>query len=146
MSASKWRPLNREGSLMAGLGDWSPYRMALLYQITSHSCNRTLSRAQVLASISSMSRLIRRPPRPRSCAIPPCRTIDYGLSEERIGRYIAHRRSEYYLASKCGCVVGADPAPRGQRNRHVYTRDKIRAGVEQSLLCRRRSTMRLSVA
>src|SRR5207249_8280900 len=34
-------------------------------------------------------------------------SIDYGLSEERIGRYIANRRSEYYLASKCGCVVGA---------------------------------------
>ena len=60
-------------------------------------------------------------------------SIDYGLREERIGRYVAHRRSEYYLASKCGCVVGADPAPRDQRNRHVYTRDNIRAGVEQSL-------------
>jgi aryl-alcohol dehydrogenase-like predicted oxidoreductase len=32
-------------------------------------------------------------------------SIDYGLSEERIGRYISHRRSEYYLASKCGCLV-----------------------------------------
>jgi aryl-alcohol dehydrogenase-like predicted oxidoreductase len=60
-------------------------------------------------------------------------SIDYGLSEERIGRYIARRRSEYYLASKCGCVVGANPAPRGQRNPHVYTRDNILAGVEQSL-------------
>jgi aryl-alcohol dehydrogenase-like predicted oxidoreductase len=60
-------------------------------------------------------------------------SIDCGLSEERIGRYIAHRRSEYYLASKCGCMVGADPAPRGQRNSHVYTRDNILAGVEQSL-------------
>src|ERR1043166_7490104 len=45
-------------------------------------------------------------------------SIDYGLSEERIGRYIARRRSEYYLASKCGCVVGATLAPRGQRNPH----------------------------
>jgi aryl-alcohol dehydrogenase-like predicted oxidoreductase len=60
-------------------------------------------------------------------------SIDYGLSEERIGRYISRRRSEYYLASKCGCMVGADPAPRGQRNPHVYTHDNIRAGVEQSL-------------
>jgi aryl-alcohol dehydrogenase-like predicted oxidoreductase len=60
-------------------------------------------------------------------------SIDYGLSEERIGRYIAHRRSEYYLASKCGCAVGADLAPRGQRNRHVYSRDNITAGIEQSL-------------
>src|SRR5437879_2240664 len=60
-------------------------------------------------------------------------SIDYGLSEERIGRYIASRRSEYYLASKCGCAVGATPAPRGQRNPHVFTRDNIVAGVEQSL-------------
>src|SRR6266446_1545583 len=60
-------------------------------------------------------------------------SIDYGLSEERIGRYIADRRSEYYLASKCGCVVGATPAPRGQRSPHVFTRDNILAGVEQSL-------------
>src|SRR5271169_4972361 len=61
-------------------------------------------------------------------------SIDYGLSEERIGRYIAHRRSEYYLASKCGCLVGAPAAPRGQRNAHVFTRENVVAGVEQSLV------------
>ena len=60
-------------------------------------------------------------------------SIDYGLSEERIGRYIGHRRSEYYLASKCGCLVGATQAPPGQRNAHVFTRDNIVKGVEQSL-------------
>jgi aryl-alcohol dehydrogenase-like predicted oxidoreductase len=60
-------------------------------------------------------------------------SIDYGLSEERIGRYLSGRRSEYYLASKCGCLVGASPAPRGQRNPHVFTRDNIIEGVEQSL-------------
>jgi aryl-alcohol dehydrogenase-like predicted oxidoreductase len=60
-------------------------------------------------------------------------SIDYGLSEERIGRYISHRRSEYYLASKCGCLVGATQAPPGQRNTHVFTRDNILKGVEQSL-------------
>jgi aryl-alcohol dehydrogenase-like predicted oxidoreductase len=60
-------------------------------------------------------------------------SIDYGVSEERIGRYIADRRSEYYLASKCGCLVGAAPAPRGQTSPHVFTRDNILAGVEQSL-------------
>ena len=60
-------------------------------------------------------------------------SIDYGVSEERIGRYISHRRSEYYLASKCGCLVGA-PAVRGQRSPHVFTRDNILAGVEQSLV------------
>ncbi len=60
-------------------------------------------------------------------------SIDYGLSEERIGRYIGHRRDEYYLASKCGCLVGAPPAPRGERSPHVFTRENIVAGVEQSL-------------
>jgi aryl-alcohol dehydrogenase-like predicted oxidoreductase len=60
-------------------------------------------------------------------------SVDYGVSEERIGRYIGDRRSEYYLATKCGCVVGAPPAPRGQTSPHVFTRDNILAGVEQSL-------------
>src|SRR5437667_10913607 len=61
-------------------------------------------------------------------------SIDYGLSEERIGRYISHRRAEYYLANKCGCLVGAPPAPRGQRGQHVFTRENVVAGVEQSLV------------
>jgi aryl-alcohol dehydrogenase-like predicted oxidoreductase len=60
-------------------------------------------------------------------------SVDYGLSEERIGRYISHRRDSYYLASKCGCLVGAPPAPRGQRGPHVFTPENIVAGVEQSL-------------
>lgn len=54
-------------------------------------------------------------------------SIDYGRSEERIGRFIAHRRSEYYLASKCGCVVG------GAQGEHVHTAENIRHGVENSL-------------
>ncbi|MFO0916693.1 MAG: aldo/keto reductase [Planctomycetaceae bacterium] len=29
---------------------------------------------------------------------------DYGVSEERIGRFLSSRRDEYYLATKCGCV------------------------------------------
>jgi aryl-alcohol dehydrogenase-like predicted oxidoreductase len=61
-------------------------------------------------------------------------SIDYGLSEERIGRYIGHRRDEYYLASKCGCLVGAPPARHGERNPHVFTHENIVAGVEQSLV------------
>ena len=60
-------------------------------------------------------------------------SVDYGLSEERIGRYISHRRDSYYLASKCGCLVGAPPAPRGQSGPHLFTRQNILAGVEQSL-------------
>ena len=60
-------------------------------------------------------------------------SIDYGVSEERIGRYLGDRRAEYYLASKCGCLVGAPAAPRGQTSPHVFTRDNILKGVEQSL-------------
>jgi aryl-alcohol dehydrogenase-like predicted oxidoreductase len=59
-------------------------------------------------------------------------SIDYGLSEERIGKFISNRRSEYYLASKCGCFVGANPGP-GERMPHVFTRENVIAGVEQSL-------------
>jgi aryl-alcohol dehydrogenase-like predicted oxidoreductase len=55
-------------------------------------------------------------------------SIDYGRSEELIGKYIAHRRSEFYLASKCGCVPGA---PAGSE--HVHTAENVRAGVESSL-------------
>ena len=57
---------------------------------------------------------------------------DYGVSEERIGRYISQRRSEFYLASKCGCLVGA-AAQQGGRNPHVFTPENIVAGVNQSL-------------
>jgi aryl-alcohol dehydrogenase-like predicted oxidoreductase len=58
---------------------------------------------------------------------------DYGRSEELIGKSIAGRRDEYFLASKCGCLVGATPAPAGQPNAHVFTAENVRAGVEQSL-------------
>ena len=60
-------------------------------------------------------------------------SIDYGQSEELIGEAISHRRSEFFLASKCGCLVGADPAPSGQRMAHDFTQKNIVAGVEQSL-------------
>ena len=33
---------------------------------------------------------------------------DYGISEQRIGRYIGSRRSEFYLATKCGCSYTAE--------------------------------------
>src|SRR5215211_4608776 len=60
-------------------------------------------------------------------------SIDYGQSEELIGRFIAGRRSDFILASKCGCLVGAAPAPPGERNPHIFTRENIIAGVNQSL-------------
>ena len=55
---------------------------------------------------------------------------DYGNSEERIGRYISHRRDEFFIATKCGCRVEAVV---GAGQGHVYTPDNIRAAVEQSL-------------
>lgn len=55
-------------------------------------------------------------------------SIDYGLSEERIGKHLAHRRDEYFLASKCGCVPGA-----GMGGEHIHTAENIRHGVENSL-------------
>jgi aryl-alcohol dehydrogenase-like predicted oxidoreductase len=59
-------------------------------------------------------------------------SIDYGLSEERIGRFLGDRRSEFYLASKCGCSLQPAPTESG-RYPHVFTRDNVVAGVEQSL-------------
>jgi aryl-alcohol dehydrogenase-like predicted oxidoreductase len=53
-------------------------------------------------------------------------SIDYGMSEERIGRYLSGRRSEYYLASKCGCNIDGDGG-------HLHTAENIRNGVENSL-------------
>ena len=57
-------------------------------------------------------------------------SIDYGVSEERIGAALGARRSEFYLASKCGCPVNP---PAGERPGHVFTRKNVVAGVEQSL-------------
>src|SRR6516164_3248124 len=51
-------------------------------------------------------------------------SIDYGVSEELIGRHIGDRRSEYFLASKCGCWAGETPptVSAGGRQPHVFTR------------------------
>nr|ART36800.1 D441 [uncultured bacterium] len=55
-------------------------------------------------------------------------SVCYGISETRIGRAISHRRNEFYIATKCGCVPGA-----GLGGAHVHTAANIRAGVEHSL-------------
>jgi aryl-alcohol dehydrogenase-like predicted oxidoreductase len=55
-------------------------------------------------------------------------SIDYGVSEERIGASISSRRAEFFLASKCGCAVNSTGA-----GAHIFTRANIMAGVEQSL-------------
>lgn len=60
-------------------------------------------------------------------------SVDYGMSEEYIGRFISHRRDEFLIASKCGCKVGAPVAPPGGPSVHEFTRDNVIAGVEQSL-------------
>jgi len=53
-------------------------------------------------------------------------SIDYGDSEKLIGKFISHRRSEFFLASKCGCPVGFEKD-------HVFTKDNITNGINQSL-------------
>lgn len=57
---------------------------------------------------------------------------DYGKSEEYIGKFLAHRRQEYYLATKCGCTVvhkdeTTDDTP------HVWTRENLFRGLNESL-------------
>ena len=53
-------------------------------------------------------------------------SIDYGESEELIGKFISHRRSEFFLASKCGC-------PLGEEKDHIFTKENITNGINQSL-------------
>jgi len=56
---------------------------------------------------------------------------DYGVSEERIGRAIGSRRSEYYLATKCGCdyIQHEDHI----EVIHTWTRDVLQRNIETSL-------------
>ena len=57
---------------------------------------------------------------------------DYGRSEELIGKFISNRRSEYILATKCGCSVTykdekTDETP------HIWTRENLFRGLHESL-------------
>ena len=57
---------------------------------------------------------------------------DYGRSEEFIGKFLNSRRSEFYLATKCGCTVvhkdeNTDDTP------HVWTRENLFRGLHESL-------------
>lgn len=56
---------------------------------------------------------------------------DYGRSEELIGKFISDRRSEYYLATKCGCTV----VDKGDHDEtpHVWTRENLLHNIETSL-------------
>jgi aryl-alcohol dehydrogenase-like predicted oxidoreductase len=69
-------------------------------------------------------------------------SVDYGRSEELIGKYIGHRRDEYFLASKCGCPLNP-PAGLTPPYPHDYSAANVRADVEQSL--RRLGTDRLDL-
>ncbi len=57
---------------------------------------------------------------------------DYGLSEERIGKYISHRRNEFYLSTKCGCNITYPDGVR-QDPSHLWNGDVIRRNIEKSL-------------
>ena len=69
-------------------------------------------------------------------------SVDYGRSEELIGRYLRDRRDEYFLASKCGCPLDV-PAGATPPYAHDYRPANVRADVEQSL--RRLGTDRLDL-
>ncbi len=67
--------------------------------------------------------------------------VDYGEAEEHIGRHISHRRSEFYLATKCGCPLDNSGFQPEERTRfgvpmprfHDYSRDSIINACHQSL-------------
>ena len=69
-------------------------------------------------------------------------SVDYGRSEELIGRYIGSRRDEYFLASKCGCPLSV-PDDTPPPYKHDYSAANVRADIEQSL--RRLRTDRLDL-
>jgi aryl-alcohol dehydrogenase-like predicted oxidoreductase len=66
---------------------------------------------------------------------------DYGESERRIGQFIAHRRAEYHLATKCGCNIPRDERP--DTPGHLWTRPMLLQNIETSL--RRLRTDRVDI-
>lgn len=58
-------------------------------------------------------------------------SADYGISEERIGRYISSRRSEFYLATKCGCVYTQHEDH--LEIDHVWKKEVVQKNIETSL-------------
>ena len=57
---------------------------------------------------------------------------DYGLSEERIGKYISHRREEFFLSTKCGCNITYPEGVR-QEPTHLWRGEVLRHNIEKSL-------------
>ena len=58
---------------------------------------------------------------------------DYGRSEDMIGKYISHRRSEYFLATKCGCDVPPSGNAGVDTRRHLWTGKQLLHNIEHSL-------------
>lgn len=56
---------------------------------------------------------------------------DYGRSEAYIGQYVADRRSEYVLATKCGCSMV--PAGDHDETPHQWDRDHLLGNIAESL-------------
>lgn len=56
---------------------------------------------------------------------------DYGLSEERIGRFLSSRRREFFLATKCGCVYTQHQD--FLELNHVWEPEVIKRNLETSL-------------
>ncbi len=57
---------------------------------------------------------------------------DYGTSELFIGRCIADRRKEFFLATKCGCHMQF--AGDHEETPHIWTRENILRNISDSLL------------
>ena len=57
---------------------------------------------------------------------------DYGMSELFIGRFLADRRKEYVLATKCGCHM--QYAGDHDETPHVWTRENLLRNIADSLL------------
>lgn len=56
---------------------------------------------------------------------------DYGISEERIGKYISTRRGEFFLATKCGCAYQQHDDH--IEINHVWKKDVLVRNIETSL-------------
>jgi len=56
---------------------------------------------------------------------------DYGISEQRIGEYIGSRRSEFVLATKCGCAYTQHEDH--LEIDHIWEPDVVRRNLESSL-------------
>ncbi len=56
---------------------------------------------------------------------------DYGKSELYIGQFLAKRRSEYYIATKCGCSM--QYAGDHDETPHYWTRENIMRNIADSL-------------